>query len=89
MLDNYRPNSNIKHIYKGKTILITGSVGTVGSEVLRQILDLEPAEVRLYDHLFTKETPDDVEEGEDFTDYLNPDSLKTVTAKVEPSLESA
>jgi glutaminyl-tRNA synthetase len=34
-----------------------------------------PAEIRLYDHLFSKENPDDLEEGQDFTDYLNPDSL--------------
>ncbi|UCC90075.1 MAG: glutamine--tRNA ligase/YqeY domain fusion protein, partial [Anaerolineales bacterium] len=31
------------------------------------------AEVRLYDHLFTKENPDDVEEGFDFKANLNPD----------------
>lgn len=34
-----------------------------------------PAELRLYNHLFTKENPDDVPEGEDFTDYLAEDSL--------------
>ena len=46
-----------------------------------------PAEVRLYDHLFAKENPEDVEEGKDFTSNLNPDSLKVVTdARVEPSL---
>lgn len=38
-----------------------------------------PAEVRLYDRLFTKENPDEQEEGKDFTDYLNPDSLKVLT----------
>jgi glutaminyl-tRNA synthetase len=49
-----------------------------------------PAEVRLYDRLFTRENPDDVEEGEDFTASLNPDSLKVVSgARVEPGLESA
>jgi len=47
------------------------------------------AEVRLYDHLFTKEDPGDVEEGQDYTANLNPDSLKTVTALVEPSLAGA
>ena len=48
------------------------------------------AEVRLYDRLFTRENPDDVEEGEDFTASINPDSLKIVSgAKVEPSLGSA
>jgi glutaminyl-tRNA synthetase len=48
------------------------------------------AEVRLYDRLFTRENPDDVEEGEDFTGSINPDSLKVIEgAKVEPSLENA
>jgi glutaminyl-tRNA synthetase len=48
------------------------------------------AEVRLYDRLFTREDPDDVEEGEDFTASINPDSLKVVTgAKVEPGLAGA
>jgi glutaminyl-tRNA synthetase len=48
------------------------------------------AEVRLYDRLFTRENPDDVEEGEDFTASINPHSLKVVSGvRVEPSLESA
>ena len=47
------------------------------------------AEVRIYDHLFLKEDPSDLPEGGDFTDNLNPDSLRTITAKVEPSLADA
>jgi len=48
------------------------------------------AEVRLYDNLFTRENPDDVEEGQDFTANLNPDSLETLTESyVEPSLAQA
>ncbi|MCB0323135.1 MAG: glutamine--tRNA ligase/YqeY domain fusion protein [Bdellovibrionales bacterium] len=48
------------------------------------------AEVRLYDHLFTQENPDDVEEGKDFLSNLNPDSVKVLTGcKVEPGLASA
>jgi glutaminyl-tRNA synthetase len=48
------------------------------------------AEVRLYDRLFTRENPDDVEEGRDFITYLNPDSLRILRgAKVEPSLRNA
>jgi len=48
------------------------------------------AEVRLYDRLYTKENPNDVEEGEDFTDYLNPSSLEVLTScKVEPFLRNA
>ncbi len=49
-----------------------------------------PATLRLYDRLFTKENPDDAEEGKTFKDYLNPDSLRIVaSAKVEPSLKDA
>jgi len=48
------------------------------------------AEVRLYDNLFTKEDPNQVEEGQDFTANLNPNSLDVVTgAKLEPSLKGA
>ena len=43
-------------------------------------------EVRLYENLFAKENPDEVEEGHDFTENLNPNSLKVITAKSEPSL---
>jgi glutaminyl-tRNA synthetase len=47
------------------------------------------AEVRLYDYLFTKENPDEVEEGQDFKSNLNPNSLEVLTGcKVEPSLAS-
>lgn len=45
-----------------------------------------PAEVRIYDRLFSSEDP---EEGEDFLDNLNPDSLQIVQAMVEPSLAQA
>nr|WP_298891235.1 glutamine--tRNA ligase/YqeY domain fusion protein [uncultured Acinetobacter sp.] len=45
-----------------------------------------PAEVRIYDRLFSSEDP---EEGEDFLDNLNPDSLQIVQAVVEPSLAQA
>jgi glutaminyl-tRNA synthetase len=48
------------------------------------------AEVRLYDTLFTKEDPNELEEGQDFTANLNPSSLEVVThAKLEPSLATA
>ena len=48
------------------------------------------AEVRLYDHLFTKEDPGDAEEGGDFFDYLNPDSLEILDGcLMEPSLQGA
>ncbi len=48
------------------------------------------AEVRLYDTLFTKEDPNEVEEGQDFAANLNPNSLEILTGcKVEPSLRDA
>ncbi len=49
-----------------------------------------PAQVRLYDHLFTREDPDDGAEGETYRDHLNPNSLEVVEGCfVEPSLADA
>ncbi len=47
------------------------------------------AEVRLIDNLFTLEDPAQVPEGEDWHDYLNPDSMVIKQAKVEPALADA
>ena len=48
------------------------------------------AEVRIYETLFSKENPDDVEPGQDFTANLNPKSLEVIKqAKLEPSLATA
>jgi glutaminyl-tRNA synthetase len=48
------------------------------------------AEVRLYEHLFDKEDPLDVGQGEDFKASLNPDSLRILTGcKLEPGLAEA
>ncbi len=48
------------------------------------------AEVRLYDHLFTKENPSKEKKGKVFTDYINPDSLEVIEqCFVEPSLKEA
>ena len=48
------------------------------------------AEVRLYDHLFTKSNPDDVEEGKDYLSNLNPKSLEVLNdCRLEPSLKDA
>jgi glutaminyl-tRNA synthetase len=45
------------------------------------------ADIRLYDYLFTKPDPGNVEEGQDFKSFLNPDSLITLNScRVEPSL---
>ena len=47
------------------------------------------AEVRLYDRLFTVPEPEAVEEGQDFKEFINPDSLKVVAGWCEPSIKSA
>ncbi len=48
------------------------------------------AKVRVYDHLFAKEDPEDVDEGLDYRANLNPDSVVTLTScRVEPSLAAA
>jgi glutaminyl-tRNA synthetase len=48
------------------------------------------AEVRIYENLFTKEDPNQVQEGQEFTASLNPNSLEVVAcAKLEPSLANA
>ncbi|MGO9865012.1 MAG: glutamine--tRNA ligase/YqeY domain fusion protein [Terriglobales bacterium] len=48
------------------------------------------AEVRIYDKLFAKEDPNQVEEGQGFTANLNPNSLEVIAqAKLEPLLANA
>lgn len=44
-----------------------------------------PAEIRLYDRLFTVENPD----SDSFKEYLNPNSLEVLEAYIEPSMEKA
>jgi glutaminyl-tRNA synthetase len=51
--------------------------------------DCIESELRLYDRLFTKENLDDLAEDENYTDYLNPESLVIVNAKLEKTLVSA
>ncbi len=47
----------------------------------------QDAQVRLYDRLFTIENPEEAPGG--FLSVINPDSLQTVTAKIEPALATA
>jgi glutaminyl-tRNA synthetase len=48
------------------------------------------ADVRVYETLFSKENPNDVPEGHEFTENLNPNSLEVIQgAKLEPSLADA
>ena len=47
------------------------------------------AEARLYEQLFVKENPEDVEEGKDFKENMNPNSLQIKNCFIEPSLLEA
>lgn len=62
-------------------IKVKGNITWVG------VADGVKAEVRLYDRLFAVPQPDTGEK--DFLEELNPDSLKVVTAYVEPALRAA
>jgi len=46
------------------------------------------AEIRLYDRLFSIESPD-ADKEKDFMEFINPDSLKVITGFVEPGLKYA
>jgi len=77
------------------TVIPDTKSGTPGSASVKvkgviswvAVADCISAEVRLYDRLFTDEHPD--AGGKDFLQTLNPNSLKTIQAKVEPSLITA
>jgi glutaminyl-tRNA synthetase len=61
--------------------------GTLHWVSARHALD---AEVHLYDRLFVKSDPDNVEEGKTYLDYVNPNTENVLTGcKVEPSLGQA
>ncbi|MDR2814997.1 MAG: glutamine--tRNA ligase/YqeY domain fusion protein [Prevotellaceae bacterium] len=47
------------------------------------------AEVRLFDRLFTEAHMDSIPESADYKDYLNPSSLKAVTARVEQAVDGS
>jgi glutaminyl-tRNA synthetase len=59
---------------------VKGTMHWVSAKHAREV------EVRLYERLFNKEDPDDVEEGQDFLSALNPDSLNVIKAYAERSL---
>jgi glutaminyl-tRNA synthetase len=48
-----------------------------------------PAEIRLYDRLFTVADPDTDEAGKSYRDYLNPESRRVVRGFVEPAAAQA
>ena len=43
-------NKAIENNLKGKTVLITGAAGSIGSEIARQAMDHEPSRMMLLDH---------------------------------------
>lgn len=47
------------------------------------------AEVRMYDRLFLSESPEDCEEGKDYKDNINPNSLNIITGYIEPVVANA
>ncbi|MGQ0709063.1 MAG: glutamine--tRNA ligase/YqeY domain fusion protein [Rhodoferax sp.] len=65
----------------------SSSVKAAGVITWVAVMDAVPAEVRLYDRLFVDAQPD--AGGKNFLDALNPNSLKVITAYVEPSLAQA
>jgi glutaminyl-tRNA synthetase len=75
----YIPESRSGHDTSG--INVKGTIHWVS------VAGAATAEVHLYDRLFRVENPAS-EEG-DFKDYLNPDSLQTITAYIEPALATA
>lgn len=40
----------LKDFYRGKTVFITGGAGSIGSEIVRQLIDLEAGRVVVYDN---------------------------------------
>ena len=78
----YDPNTKGGYAPDGRKV--RGTLHWVSAE---HALD---AEVRLYDRLFNKENPLDFADDEDFTDFVNPESLEVLTGcKLEPSLQNA
>ena len=77
------------------TLIKDTKSGTPGSDAVKvkgvitwvSVNDGIPAEIRLYDRLFTDAQPD--AGGKDFIEGLNPNSLKVMQAIVEPSLATA
>ncbi len=79
---SYDPKTKSGNDQSGKKVK-----GTIHWVAAKTAID---AEVRLYEHLFCKENPDDLDEGEEFTDYLNPASLTVIpNAKLEAGLAKA
>jgi len=77
----YDPETRGGHAPDGRKVKVTIHWVAAHSAV--------PAEARLYDHLFIKLDPYEVEGGQDYLANLNPDSLKVTACYVEPSVVGA
>lgn len=75
---------NCTYIAESRSGSDTSGINVKGTIHWVSVPHAKEAEVRLYDRLFKVEDPSS-EEG-DFKDYINPDSLQVIRAKVEPSL---
>ncbi|MFW0714779.1 glutamine--tRNA ligase/YqeY domain fusion protein [Pedobacter sp. N23S346] len=86
-------NGNVTEIHctyvpESKSGNDTSGINVKGTIHWVSVQHAKTAEIRLYDRLFTSETPD-AEEG-DFKDYLNPESLTVLpNAFIEPALADA
>ncbi|MCX2582387.1 glutamine--tRNA ligase/YqeY domain fusion protein [Pedobacter sp. MR22-3] len=86
-------NGNVTEIHctyisESKSGNDTSGINVKGTIHWVSVQHAKTAEIRLYDRLFTSETPD-AEEG-DFKDYLNPESLTVLpNAYIEPALAHA
>jgi len=78
----YDPETRGGHAPDGRKV--RGTIHWVSASHARE------AEVRLYEHLFANEAPEDVEEGQDYKELLNPASCEVLTGcRVESSLAEA
>ena len=68
-------SSTPKDAFKGKTILVTGGTGTIGSEICKQLLDYEPAQVRIYSR-------DDTKQFELSQDYRKQENIRYLIGDV-------
>ena len=59
---------------------VKGTIHWVSKDHAREI------EIRNYDRLFLKEDMNSIEEGKDYKDYLNPESLTVISGLAEPAL---
>ncbi len=86
-------NGSVKEVY-AKVIPNTKS-GTAGADSVKAkaaitwvaTVDAMPATVHLFEHLFTDQHPDS--SNKNFLEFINPDSMRTVQAWIEPSAANA